>query len=143
VIVLDTNVLSELMKPEPEPRVLEWADRHDPGLLFTTAISEAEMRYGAARMPGGRRRAALEAVIDRILNQVFAGRVLPFDSGAAQRYAEVAAARAASGRIVAPFDIQIAAVALARGAAVATRNTRDFAGYGVQVIDPWSAGAQP
>ena len=136
MIVLDTNVLSELLKPEPEPRVLDWSDRHDPERLFTTAISEAEMRYGVARMPGGRRRAALETVVDRILNHVFAGRVLPFDSDAARRYAEIATARAAGGRIVTPFDIQIAAIAQARAAPVATRDTRDFAGYGVEVINP-------
>ena len=138
MIILDTNVLSELMKPEPAPQVLDWANRHDPERLCTTAISEAEMRYGVARMPGGRRRAALETAVDRILGQVFAGRVLPFDSDAARRYAEIATARAAGGRIVTPFDIQIAAIALTRQAAVASRNTRDFAGYGVEVIDPWA-----
>ena len=139
MFVLDTNVASELMRPEPEPAVAEWVAARATSSLFLTAISEAELRFGLAVMPHGRRRAGLAAGLARMLRTGFANRVLPFDSGAARAYAEIAAARRTLGRPVSQFDGQIAAIARSNGMAVATRNVLDFDEMGIDVVDPWVA----
>jgi predicted nucleic acid-binding protein len=136
-ILVDTNVVSELMRPAPAPPVLDWFAAHDPSVLFLSAVSEAELRAGAAFLTPGRRRDALTAAIDAMVDEDFAGRVLPFDGAAAKAYAVVAAARREAGRPIAGANCQIAAIARAHGAAVATRNGRDFAGCGIEVVDPW------
>lgn len=139
MIVVDTNVVSELMRPAPEPVVLDWFDAHDPAELFLSAVSEAELRTGAAILPRGRRRDRLVEAIDAMIREDFAGRVLPFDSAAARVYAEIAAGRRAAGRPISEADCQIAAIARLRSASLATRNILDFASCGVDLIDPWSA----
>ena len=137
MFVLDTNVASELMRLAPEPAVASWVAGRATASLFLTAISEAELRFGLAVMPPGRRRDGLAAGLERMLRPGFANRTLPFDSAAARAYAEIAAARRAAGRPVSQSDGQIAAIAHSRGMAVATRNIRDFENTGVALIDPW------
>ena len=137
MIVLDTNVVSELMRPSPSPAVAEWVAGHDATDLFLTAIGEAELLAGVAVMPAGRRRDAVSSAIEAMLREDFAGRILPFDSGAARSYAAIVATRRRFGRPLSKFDGQIAAVAHSRSMAVATRNTRDFDDTGVDLIDPW------
>ena len=137
MIVLDTNVVSELMRQVPARRVMEWLADQPPSDIFLSAVSEAELRYGVATMPAGRRRDILAATIEEHVERDFAGRILSFDSSAAQAYATIAAERRAAGRPIAPFDCQIAAIARSRGASVATRDTGGFEGTGVDVINPW------
>lgn len=139
MIIVDTNVVSELLRPIPDPRVEQWLAAQDGYDINLTAISEAELRYGIAIMEHGRRRKALADAIDRILGEDMAGRILPFDSAAAGEYATIAATRRATGRPISQADCQIAAIARSRGAAVVTRNTADFEGCGVNLIDPWTA----
>lgn len=138
MIVLDTNVVSELMLPRPAARVVEWVTEQAALTLYFTTVSEAELRYGVAILPAGRRRERLLAEVEGMLREDFAGRVLPFDRDAARAYAEIAAARRAAGHPVNHADCQIAAIARSSGAAVATRNERDFQGCGINVINPWA-----
>ena len=138
MIVLDTNVVSELARPAPDPSVLEWLGEQPPGDVFLSAVTEAELRYGVATMPRGRRRETLLATLEEFLEGDFAGRILAFDTVAAQAYATVAADRRAAGRPIAPFDCQIAAIARSLAASVATRDTGGFEGCGIDVIDPWA-----
>lgn len=138
MIVLDTNVVSELMRPSPAPAVEQWVATRPAASLFFSAVGEAELRYGVAILAAGRRRAALASAIEAMLREDFAGRVLPFDSAAARTYAEIAASRRATGRPVAQADAQIAAIARSRGMALATRNVRDFEGMGIELLDPWA-----
>lgn len=140
MIVIDTNVISELMRPAPEPAVLAWFSGQISAELYLTAVSEAELRAGAAILPAGRRRDRLAAEIDAMVRQDFAGRVLPFDSAAAKAYADIAAVRRSAGRPIMEADCQIAAIVRATDAAVATRNIGDFADCRIAVIDPWAAG---
>lgn len=140
MIILDTNVVSELMRREPNPIVEAWVSARAASSLYLSAISEAELRYGVAIMPAGRRRAIIARKMDEVLREDFAGRILAFDSDAANAYAEIAATRRAAGRPVSQADCQTAATARSRGAAVATRNIRDFAEMGVRIIDPWTSG---
>lgn len=137
-VLLDTNVVSELIRKSPHPALDAWAVGQSLEDLFFSAVGEAELRYGAAILPAGQRRDTLVARIERMLRDAFNGRVLPFDSDAARDYAEIAAARRAAGRPVAPADCQIAAIARSRGMAVATRNVRDFDDMDLEVVDPWS-----
>jgi len=139
MIILDTNVISELLRPAPEPKVEHWLSVQDGLNVYLTSISEAELRYGLAIMGNGKRRAALVDAVDRILREDLAGRILPFDSDAAQSYATIAAARRAAGRPIAQADCQIASIAYTRGATVATRNTPDFEGCEIDLINPWTA----
>ncbi len=139
MILVDTNVVSELMRPKPAPEVLAWFAGQDVPALFLSAISEAELRAGAAYLPASRRRDSLVAAIDAMVAEDFAGRVLAFDSAAARSYAVIAASRRAAGRPIAEADCQIAAIAHAHGAAVATRNVADFLGCSLTVIDPWKS----
>lgn len=138
MIILDTNVISELLRPAPEPKVEHWLSAQDGLNVYLTSISEAELRYGLAIMGNGKRRAALVDAVDRILREDLAGRILPFDSDAAQSYATIASARRAVGRPIAQADCQIASIAHACGATVATRNTPDFEGCDVDLINPWT-----
>ena len=138
MIVLDTNVVSELLRPVPTPRVADWYVGQAAPEAFVSAITEAELRYGVAIMPVGRRRDSLAATIEGLLEREFSGRILPFNSVAAQTYATVAAERRAAGRPIAPMDCQIAAIARSLGASVATRDTRGFEGCGVDLINPWA-----
>lgn len=137
MIVLDTNVLSELLRPNPAPRVEAWLAAQDGASVYFTSIGEAELRYGVAILPAGRRRTTIGAAIDDILDEDFRDRILPFDREAARAYAAIAAERRAAGRPIRQFDCQIAAIARAHGASVATRNTGDYEGCGIAVIDPW------
>jgi toxin FitB len=137
MIVLDTNVLSETLRPKPADSVKRWMEAQPPATLFTTAICEAEILYGVALLPTGRRRAGLEQAVAAIFEEELSGRILPFDSRAARAFAEIAAKRRRLGRPIGEFDAQIAAIAFSHGAAVATRNVEDFANCGVRVISPW------
>ena len=143
MILIDTNVVSELMRPTPEPAVMAWLSSQDSDALYLTAVTEAELRLGVAILPQGRRRERLSAEVDAMVAQDFASRVLPFDSAAARAYADIAASRRALGRPMPEADCRIAAIARARAAAVATRNAPDFADCGIAVIDPWSGGTLP
>ena len=136
MIVLDTNVLSEFMRKAASPRVLDWAAAQTPVALFTTAVSAAEIFYGLALLPAGKRHRALEeAAADLFAG--FTGRVLPFDSAAARDFAAIAARRRRAGKPISVADAEIAAIARSRGARIATRDGSDFDGCGVEVIDPW------
>ena len=138
MIVLDTNVVSELMKPTPAGSVAEWVAAQPAASLCTTSITQAEILHGIMLLPSGRRRAAVEAAAEEMFKDEFGGRILPFGSDAAEPYARIAADRRRAGRPISQFDAQIAAIARSTGAALATRNVTDFDGCGVKLIDPWS-----
>ena len=138
MVVLDTNVVSEMMLNSPHPQVLAWMDSRPARELFVTAVSEAEIRAGIAFLPEGAGRRDLADAAERTLDSLFAGRVLPFDSTAARSYADIAAIRRAAGHPISQADCQIAAIARSRGMAVATRNVPDFSKTGIQVLDPWA-----
>lgn len=138
MVVLDTNVVSELMRDAPRTDVLVWLDDRPTRELFVTAVTEAEVRTGIAFLPEGKRRRGIAEAADRAFGGLFAGRVLPFDSEAARACAAIAATRRAAGRPVSQADGQIAAIARSRGMALATRNIRDFAHMGIELIDPWA-----
>ena len=137
MIILDTNVVSELLRPAPSPGVEAWLAAQDGATVFFTAIGEAELRLGAAILPAGRRRTSLAEAIDAVLEEDFRGRILPFDTAATQAYAAIAATRRAAGRPISQFDCQIAAIAHIRQAVLATRNTVDYENCGIEVINPW------
>jgi predicted nucleic acid-binding protein len=140
-IIVDTNVASEITSPHPNPTVLAWWHEQAIQEMFTTAVTEAEMRYGLAIMPYGRRRNSLFLRTDFLLRLYFENRILPFDSAAAQAYAEIRSSRRAIGRPIEHPDAQIAAIALSQGMAVATRNSNDFLDSGIEVINPWPTEA--
>ena len=135
MIVLDTNVISELMRATPEPRVLRWLDAQPPDAVAVTAITVAEILYGIARLPKGARRASLESAAGQTFDEDLM--VLPFDDAAAVDYAAIASLQESRGRKIAIADAMIAATCLAVGATLATRNVRDFSGLGLDVVDPW------
>jgi toxin FitB len=137
VIVLDTNVISELARQVPDSGVLYWLDSLEASEVATTAITAAELRYGVARLPGGRRKRELAVVIRGILAEDFHGRVLPFDERASVRYAEVVTGRQQIGRPIGVADAQIAAICRDLGATLATRNIPDFEETGIELVDPW------
>ena len=141
MIVLDTNVLAELMRPAPDPGVLAWADQLDPQTVAITAMNEAELLHGLARLPEGQRRTELQSSWDTLRRSLFAGRVLPFDSDGAHWYGALLARRERLGRPMACADAVIAAICLAHQAPLATRNGRDFEALGLTLIDPWSPAA--
>ena len=136
-ILLDTNVLSEALRAVPAPAVMKWLGAQSSRALFVSAVTQAEMLTGVRLMPAGKRRQVLEQKLSVLFGQRFADRLLAFDGPAAERYAEVAASRRRIGRPITQFDAQIAAIALAHGMQVATRNVRDFTDCGLDVIDPW------
>jgi predicted nucleic acid-binding protein len=137
MFLIDTNVISELMRATPAPSVLSWFSTQDPSTLYLSAVTEAELRTGIAILPEGQRREALKAALDATISEDFEGRILPFDTDAAKAYAEIASIRRAAGRPIADADCQIAAIARAAGAIVVTRNLRDFEGCGVDLVNPW------
>jgi predicted nucleic acid-binding protein len=137
MVLLDTNIVSELMRAAPDAGVQGWVREQPRSDLFICAITEAELRLGVALLPDGRRRTALARDVEGMIAEDFAGRVLPFDSPAAAAYAAVVTERRSAGRPIASADAQISAIARSHGAAVATRNVRDFEGCGIEVIDPW------
>jgi len=138
MIVLDTSILSELIKPTPDANVERWVADQPVASLFISAITEAELRYGIAILPVGKRRTILCDTIAAILEIEFRGQILPFDSGAAIHFAEIASHRRKLGRPIMQADAQIAAIALSRGAALATRNQADFEACGLTIINPWN-----
>jgi len=139
VILLDTNVVSEPLRPAPDPRVVEWIDAQALETLFLSAVTVAELRAGVALLPAGKRRASLQDSLEMRVLPLFAGRVLPFDLGCTQAYAELLAKARAAGLAIASADGYIAAIAAANGLAVATRDTRPFEAAGTAVINPWQA----
>ena len=141
MIVLDTNVLSEMMRPDPDSTVAGYTSAQSASGLYTTTVNQAEILYGIRLLPSTKRRSRPETAIGEMFAADFAGRVLPFDHAAAQAYAEIAAARRRAGRPIAQFDAQIAAIAWSRDAGVATWNVADFEGCGISVTDP--AGPAP
>jgi len=139
MIVVDTNVLSELMRMRPEPAVLRWFGKQSHTELFTTSISQAELFYGLYLLPLGKRRDKLVVEAETIFNVDFADRVLPFEDASARQFAAIAAARRSKGRPIIDLNAQIAAIACTHHAAVATRNVRDFENCGIKLVDPWQA----
>lgn len=139
MIVVDTNVLSEAMKPAGmrSPRVFAWFNEHPVDALYTTTITLAEILAGVAILPEGKKRVQKHRAAEMIFATIFPQRVLPFDAPAARIYAEFVTIRRKKGRSIDPFDILIAAVAKLHGMAVATRNEPDFDHLGVDVINPW------
>ena len=138
MIVLDTNVVSEMMRPSPDSNVVDWVTGQAALNLYLSTVSEAELRYGVEILPTGARRDRLLNEVEGMLREDFAGRVIPFDSAAAQAYAVIAADHRAAGRPINHADCQIAAIARSRGASVATRAIDDFEGSGMDVINPWA-----
>lgn len=138
MIVVDTNVLSELMKASPATRVTRWIAAHPAQAIYTTSITQAEILYGILVLPAGRKREAIRLVAEAIFSTEFQGRILPFGSGAAPIYAAIAAERRRMGRPISHHDAQIAAIASLEKAELATRNVADFEGCGIRVVDPWS-----
>lgn len=137
MILLDTNVISETLRAQVSPHVQRWMDRQTPGDLYLCAPVIAELRFGAARLAPGKKRTALEALFDRYEQDIFAGRILPFDTLAAHFYAGVRATRQTQGRPIQPMDALIAAIARANGAKLATRNTGDFDGLDIVLVNPF------
>jgi predicted nucleic acid-binding protein len=137
ITILDTNVISEPMQPSPSATVLDWWAQQRPGALFITTVTVAEILYGIDLLPHGKRRAALLAGAERMFGKVLVERILPFDENAARAFPEVAIRRRAQGRPITDLDAQIAAIARSRGAILATRNTADFEGCGVPLVNPW------
>jgi toxin FitB len=136
VIVVDTNVVSELMRPSPAPQVREWVSAQAPEELCTTAITIAEIRYGLERLADGRRKDSLLAAATEVF-ATFSEFIQPFDADAAIWHATIVAHRDRLGLPIDGFDAQIAAICRTRGAALATRNAKDFRETGIDVIDPW------
>lgn len=139
MIVLDTNVVSEPMKPMPSRAVIDWLDRQAPESLYLTTTSLAELLVGIAALPLGKRRDGFQTALTDLLGRLFGPRVLPFDTTSAFRFASLVAKAQLAGHTVSMADGQIAAIADARGFIVATRDTVPFAACGVAVLNPWTA----
>ena len=135
MIALDTNVVSELMRATPDDRVMRWLDAQAPDTLVITSVTVAELLYGIARLPAGRKRTQLEAAFAETLEEEFT--ILPFDEAAAVDYATIVASQDLRGRKVSMADAMIAATCMTAGATLATRNTKDFDPLGIELIDPW------
>jgi len=138
MIVLDTSVLSEALRPVPEPSVLDWLANQPRASLFVTTITRGEILDGIRLLGDGKRRRGLWDAAKKIFDEDFADHVLSFDSDAADMYAEIAASRRGAGKSISQFDAMIAAMARSRGAGLATRNVKDFEDCGVDVINPWT-----
>lgn len=139
MIILDTNVLSALMRREPERPVVEWLDRQPWASVWTTSVTILEIRFGLQALPAGKRRARLIEAFERAVNDRMEQRVAPFDTAAAEYAADLSVIRKRKGRPVELRDTMIAGIALSRGATLATRNIRDFSGVSLPLVDPWSA----
>jgi predicted nucleic acid-binding protein len=139
MIILDTNVVSELMRRTPDRKVVDWVSAQPVATLYTTSITQAEILHGVMLLPSARRRTSIRQAAEAMFTEDFSGRILAFDSEAALFYAEIAAERRRAGHPISHFDAQISAIARSTGAAVATRNVRDFEGCGVEVLNPWDA----
>jgi toxin FitB len=138
MIVLDTNVLSEALRPVPEPTVLDWLANQPRASLFTTTVTRGEILYGIRLLADGKRRRGMWDAAKKIFDEDFARQVLSFDRDAADAYAEIAASRRMAGKPISQFDAMIVAMARSRGASLATRNVKDFEDCGVGVVNPWS-----
>ena len=139
MIVLDTNIVSEPLKPKPDPEVLAWLDRQAPETLYLTTISLAELSAGVEILPAGKRRAALQQAVGTQVLSLFQSRVLGFDHDAALAFGRIAAKAQAAGNPIDFADCAIAAIATTHRFILATRNARDFKGTGVELLNPWSA----
>ena len=137
MFLLDTNVVSELMREKPATAAEAWLAATDIHLFYFSSISEAELRYGVEILPDGRRRDSLLFQIERTLQEAFNERILPFDSIAAKYYGVIAARRRSAGRPTSILDCQIAAIAKSRDLTLVTRNTRDFTDIGIELVNPW------
>ncbi|MGY0633394.1 PIN domain-containing protein [Luteimonas sp. A478] len=137
MILLDTSVITELFKPAPSAHVVDWIAGQPVAALFTSTITRSELFYGAQRLPAGRRKDALLRGLRALFDLTLDGRVLDYDSDAADAHADIAAAPRAIGRPTCPFDAMIAGIARSRGARLATRNLKDFDDCGLVLIDPW------
>jgi predicted nucleic acid-binding protein len=143
MIIVDTNVVAEVMRPSPSPAVVAWFNAQDSVSLFLAAIAVGEIRYGLRIMPKGQRRHEIERGFDQIIATAFAGRILAFDEHAATFYGEVMGRRKEIGRPLSVADGQIAAMARLHGFAIATRNVRDFLACGIEIVNPFSQGTTP
>lgn len=139
MIILDTNVVSEPSQPRPSVAVLNWLAAQEPSEIFTTTVTEAELSYGRALLSPGKKRDALQEATRLFFEREIQNRVLPFDSAAAYQFGIIAASRTAAGRTIKVFDTQIAAIARAHGATIATRDVADFEYAGIKIINPWTA----
>lgn len=139
MIILDTNVISEVLRSKPDMNVLSWFGIPRRKTLYTTSITRAELMRGAEILPQGKRKAALQAIVREVLDTDLKGKILSFDSRSADVYAVISATRQAKGHPISQSDAMIAAIALVHNAAIATRNTKDFTGLGLTLIDPWEA----
>ncbi|QND51555.1 type II toxin-antitoxin system VapC family toxin [Phyllobacterium sp. 628] len=138
MIILDTNVISEMMKPEPDMRVAQWLAEQPVVSLFTTTITQAEILYGLSLLSEGKRKDALADMARLMFSDDFADRILPFDGSAAAVYPVIFLERRRAGKSISQFDAQIAAIVKSRGAKLATRNVKDFADCGLDIVNPWS-----
>jgi len=143
MLVLDTNVISEALREKPDPAILAWLDAQPRVSLFTTTITLAEIKYGIAIMPAGKRKSTLLTAATLMFEDDFQGRVLPFDSDAAEAYAAIGAERRLAGQPIDEPDCQIAAITQSRGGRLATRNVSDFANCGIDIVNPWDARVKP
>ncbi len=143
MIVLDTNVVSEALRPGRDPAVIEWLDAQIAETLFLTATSLSELLIGVAVMPGGKRKTAITAALDALLSRLFGSRILPFDHDAAIAYSHLVSSARAAGKTVSLPDGQIGAIASVHGFSVATRDTAPFQALGLPVIDPWKRSKSP
>jgi toxin FitB len=137
MIVLDTNVVSELMRPLPSAAVVRWISRHSADELYSSTVVLAEVLYGIEILPAGKRRSDLLAGADKMFTVVLSGRILPFDEQSARAFAQIASTRRRKGRPMAELDAQIAAIASVHSASLAARNTGDFEGCGIRLFNPW------
>jgi toxin FitB len=139
MIVLDTNVLSELMKPQGSPIVKSWVRTQPRDLLFITTVTQAEILYGIAILPEGNRKQRLHEAAQTMFREDFQSKILPFISGAAEHFATIAADRRKQGNPISQFDAQIAAICRIHQATIATRNVDDFVNCQVEIINPWES----
>ncbi len=137
MIMLDTNVISEPLRPDPESRVVDWLNTQAMETLCLSAITVAELRFGVALLPSGRRKATLQNNLENKLLPLFAGRVLPFDIAVTETYAEVMSQARKAGQSISTADGYIAATAAMNGMIIATRDTSPFAAAGLEVTNPW------
>lgn len=138
MIVLDTNVLSEALKPYPEEAVLRWLAQQNRAAVFITTITQAEILDGVEMLPVGKRRSRLHAAVERMLVDEFSERILVFDGESARVYPKIVTKRVRLGRPISQFDALIAAICQSRNATIATRNTSDFEDCGLTIVNPWS-----